>query len=154
MFSVSLPLSVLSLRLVEECGRPYQLGSEGWRGLLAHSASNKFITPPSVKTVQDVYTFFYFHAISTIWKSAIISFSRPSGFDIVFLCRSSVYLWSFIIVISPLAKFLVMVSAWRCCLRVSFSYLHHSRLFPKCHTLNSWHCLHIQPISVTLSQVT
>lgn len=44
-----LPLSDMSVRLAEECGRPYQLGSEGWRELLAHSASNKCITPPSVK---------------------------------------------------------------------------------------------------------
>lgn len=58
-------LSVLSLRLAEECGRPYQLGSEGGRGLLAHSASNKFITPPSVKQPK-ILTLFYFHAISLI----------------------------------------------------------------------------------------
>lgn len=58
-------LSVLSLRLPEECGRPYQLGTEGGRGLLAHSASNKFITPPSVKQ-PNILTLFYFHAISRI----------------------------------------------------------------------------------------
>lgn len=88
-----LSLSVLSLRLAEECGRPYQLGSEGWRGLLAHSASNKFITPPSVKQ-SKMLSLLLFHAISGISKSAIIVL-LPSGFYIVILC----YLQSFCIYI-------------------------------------------------------
>lgn len=90
----SLLLSVLSLRLAEACGRPYQLGSEGGRGLLAHSASNKFITPPGVKQPK-ILTTLYFRAISRIWKSAINDFF----FWAIWLWHSNAklvvwYLWS------------------------------------------------------------
>lgn len=61
MFSVALSLLVLSVKLAEVCGRPYQLGSEGWRALIAHSASNTFLTPPSVKHSKMLYTGLYSH---------------------------------------------------------------------------------------------
>lgn len=99
----SLLLSVLSLRLAEACGRPYQLGSEGGRGLLAHSASNKFLTPPGVKQPK-ILTTLYFRAISRIWKSAINDF-----FWAIWLWHSNAklvvwYLWSLLFVSNTVTR--------------------------------------------------
>lgn len=108
----SLLLSVLSLRLAEACGRPYQLGSEGGRGLLAHSASNKFITPPGVKQPK-ILTTLYFRAISRIWKSAISYF-----FWAIWLWHSNAklvvwYLWSLLFVSNTVTR-QQMLLLWVC----------------------------------------
>ena len=117
-----LSLSVLSLRLAEECGRLYQLGSEGWRGLLAHSASNKFITPPSVKQPK-MLTQFYFHAISGIWKSAVLYCSaaicRHIVFSMLVICYLCEFCWFFFVSNTATCGFFMMLGA----VAVTFIYI-------------------------------